>query len=48
VIDDWFADGDFDHRHRCSAIRAAIDQLPHRASIDAAREHLRAYVRRMC
>jgi hypothetical protein len=48
VIDDWFADGDFDQRHRCPAIRTAIDQLPSRASMNAARKHLLAYVQRMC
>ena len=45
VINDWY-DGKIDHRHSCSAIRAAVDHLPKDAPEAGA--GVRAYEHKVC
>jgi hypothetical protein len=45
VINDWY-DGGIDHRHSCSAVRAAVDHLPKDAPEVGA--GIRAYERKVC
>ena len=49
VIDDWDDNGEFDHFHRCAAIKTAITKLPNSGpSFSTARDELKAYARQVC
>jgi hypothetical protein len=48
VIRDWY-DGRFDHRHRCAAVREAIEHLPTSPpTFSSVREDFNAYEKAVC
>lgn len=49
VIADWYGDGDFDHSHRCHAVREASRHLPSRSpDMQTLHADLRALEARAC